>query len=343
MSYVLPGIITAEVGSNSHYQADTFRAEVALNAPGGQDLDWWGADARKGMLVDLRFTLDGDERSLIIGEADEIDIDPIHGTVSLAGRDLTARLIEHRTQEAFQNKTASEVATILAQRRGLKPVVTATTTMVSRYYADEHDRVSHSQFSKVSTEWDLLTWLAQHENFDLFVSGRELHFQPAVDPTKAEPYMLAWDQDSRIGDMTMLKLHRSLTLAKDVVVEVRSHHSAKGQSFTRTSPAGAGGAKVQAGKAQRYVFWRPNMTEDQAQKEADRLREEITRHERTCLIDIPGELELTPRDVVLIKGVGGWSQPYLVNTITRRIGFDGGFTQSITIKNHNVESQASVS
>ena len=336
----LAGTISAEIRSNAHYQADGFTVEFALNAPGGRDLDWWGADERKGELFDVRLSLDGDERSFILGEADRIDVHPVTGLVRVEGRDLTARFIEHRSQEAFQNKTASEVATILATRRGLTPVVTATTTPVSRFYGADHDRVQHDQFSSVGTEWDLLTRLAQAEGFDCFVTGRELHFQPAVDPAKTEPFAVKWDQDERKSDILKIDLSRSLTLAKDVVVIVRSWASAKGRGFSRSSPAGQTKAKVNAGTAQRYVFTRPNLTEDAAQKEADRLREEITKHERTLSFDVPGELELSPRSMLLVSGVGGWDQRYFVNTITRRISFDGGFVQSVTAKNKNVESNA---
>ena len=171
----MPGALTIEVGSNAHYQADTFRLELALNAEGGQDLDWWGADARKGVLFDVRLSLDGDERQMIVGEADKIRIRVATGIVEIEGRDLTARLIDNRTQEAFQNRTASEIATVIAQRRGLTPVVTATTSPASRYYGADHDRVQNDQFSRVSTEWDLLKWLADNENFDLFVSGVIAH------------------------------------------------------------------------------------------------------------------------------------------------------------------------
>ena len=154
---------------------------------------------------------------------------------------------------------------------------------------------------------------------------------------------MQWDQISRQAKQNDLDLERSLTLAKDVVVIVRSWRSSEGKGFSRSSPAGASTAKVQNGKAQRYVVTRPNLTEDQAQKLADSMRDDITKHERNISFNCPGELDLSPRDVLRVSGVGGWDQVYFVNTITRRLSFEGGFMQSVTAKNKNVESQGSVS
>ena len=339
----LPGAAQVEVTSNAHYQADKHRITLALNAPNGQDLDWWGADERKGALFDVRITLDGDEQSFIIGEADQISIHPAKGLVEIEGRDLTARLIDNKVQQAFQNQTASEIVTTLAQRRGLTPVVTSTTTPVSRYYKQDHDRVSHDQFSHSSTEWDLITYLAQNEGFDAYVTGKELHFEKAVDPNNTDPYVVKWNQDKRISDAENLRLERSLTLAKDVVVVVRSWHSAKGHGFSKASPQGSSTAAVYAGKAQRYVYVRPNLTEDQAQQLANSLRDDITKHERKISFDCPGEMKLTPRDIILLSGAGGWNQKYFVNTVTRRVSSEGGFMQAVTAKNKNVESQSTLS
>ena len=337
-----PGLISLDVTQNSHYQADKYRCEVALNDPDGKDLVWWGADERKGMLLDLRVSVDGAERSLILGEADELSIRPATGAIEISGRDLTARLIDNKIQQAFKNKTSSEIAIELAARRGLTPIVDATATPVSRYYSNDHDQVSNDQFSRGSTEWDLLTYLAQQEGFDVFVVGTDLHFEKAVDPATAEPYSVKWDQTGRSGDVIDMHLERSLTLAKDVVVLVRSWHSGKGHAFTKSSPPGASKGAVNQGKAQRYVVTRPNLTEDQAQQLANNMREDITKHERRIEFHVPGEVTLSPRDIISLTGCGGWDQNYFVNTVDRRVSMDQGFTMTVTAKNKNVESQAAL-
>ncbi len=132
-------------------------------------------------------------------------IDPALGLVHLDGRDLTTSLIETRTQETFANRTASEIATLLAGRHSLTAQVVPTTTPVGRYYQDEHDRITLDQFSHATTEWDLLVFLARQESFDVFVQGQSLYFQPATQPTDIAMAV-------RPGDLIDLKLERSLTL-----------------------------------------------------------------------------------------------------------------------------------
>jgi hypothetical protein len=124
---VVANAIAARVLSNNYYAADRFRLTVAL----GQNTaaDWMSADR---MDVEIGVGQDGTAAWLIEGEADQIELDAHRRVVTLTGRDLTARLIEARTQESFSNRTSSEIAGILARRRGLTPSVTPTATPVGR-------------------------------------------------------------------------------------------------------------------------------------------------------------------------------------------------------------------
>ena len=327
----LPGVISAEVQSNNHYQADTWKAELALNVPGGQGIAQWDCDALVGQLFTVRMGLDSDIRAMIVGEADQVDVEPIQGTVSLSGRDLTARLIEAKTQTDYLNQTASEVATALANEHGLTPVVTTTTTPISRFYSGNHDQVSHHEHSKSGTEWDLLTRLAGFEGYDVWVSGTELHFAPAIDISTAD----LWAMNPQLA--ISMKLGRSLTHAKGVVVQVKVHNSSLGRDFTKTSGGGSG----KSSKTQPFVFLRPNLTEDQAQKLADSLQTEISKHERTVRFEVPGELDMTARDAVSLTGVGQWSQSYYVSSVSRKISMGAGFTQSVVAKNQSPQAQVS--
>jgi len=259
----LRDVISAEVFANNHYAADRFSAAIALSgSPWASAASW--AD-EPDVLLDIQFSLDAGAsfKSLIIGTVDSVSIDPVIGEIRFDGRDLTGALIETRTQETFTNRTASEVATILANRHNLTPVVTSTTSPVGRYYQNEHDRITLGSFSRATTEWDLLVFLAQQESFDVFVSGTELHFQPA-NPT---PDLI---QSIRAADLINLRLERSLTLARDIEVVVKSWNSRNQSAFTQTARAarrssGTGQhGQSRSGPPQRYVFVRPNLTQDAA-------------------------------------------------------------------------------
>ncbi len=336
----LPDVISAEVFANNHYAADRFSVAIALGPSPWATAASWAAEP--DVLLDIQFSLDAGAsfKSVMTGAVDSISIDPIIGQLRLEGRDLTAPLIETRTQETFANRTASEVAEILAGRHGLTPVVTRTTSPVGRYYQNEHDRITLGLFSRATTEWDLLVFLAQQEGFDVFVSGTELHFQPA-DPTPDIVQLI------RPEDLITIHLERSLTLARDIEVTVKSWNSRNQKAFTQTARAtrrtsgGSQPGQARSGPPQRYVFVRPNLSPEDALKLAQQKLAELTRHERVIQLNMPGELTLSPRSLLTLAGTGSaFDQTYFVDTIERVINFDSGFTQHIRAKNSSPRSQS---
>jgi phage protein D len=342
----IPGALSASVTATNTFHADQFSLSFAASA--GPD-GWWDVDPP--WILDVQISLDGiGWQSLIVGEVDHLTFHPTTGLLEAEGRDLSARMIETKTQEAFANQTSSEVATTIAARHGMTAQVVPTKTLVGRYYTEDHSRMTADQFSRTTTEWDLLIYLAQREGYDLFVSGMVLYFQPSTS-ANADPYVINWAQGviPRMN-VTSLQLERSLTLAKDVQVDVRSWNSRQARSFTKTARAIGGkaantGSSVAKGatSTQRYVLVRPNLTEDQAQQLANQTAADITRNERAVAIEMPGELTLTPRTMLQIQGTGtSFDQTYWIESIDRSISFDEGFRQSVRCKNTSPRSMAQV-
>ena len=325
---VVVGAIEAEVVSNNHYAADRFSTSIAIGGDAWPGLGLWANEA--DILLEIQFSLDGgiSYTSLIQGAVDNVTIDFSLGLVHLEGRDMAASLIETRTQETFSNQTASEIATLLASRHNLNPQISATTTPVGRYYENEYNSVTLDQFSHATTEWDLLVFLARQEGFDVFVQGETLHFQPAAQPADIAISL-------RPEEMIDLKMERSLTLARDIEVVVKSWNSRKNSAFIqRATTTRHAGAKKRLGRIQQYIFVQPNLIPDAALKLAQRKLAELTRHERTIEVTMAGELDLTPRSVLMLEGTGSdFDQAYFVDVIERRFGPDHGFIQHIRAKN----------
>ncbi len=312
----LAGVIDAEVSSIGHFSADRFRLRVALSA---NAISLWDQTA---MAMDLRLSLGGSWVSLVQGNVDRIDVDPIRREVELEGRDLTAGLIEARTQEAFVNQTSSDIATLLAGRHGLQADVTATTVPAGRYYQSEHSRITLGQFSRATTEWDLLIYLAQREGFDVWVEADTLHFKPA-DTDAANGIVLA------PADCLDLKLERSLTLARDIEVVVKSWNSRQKQAFSETARQSA----ARGGAALRYVYVVPNLTPAAALQRAQRILAELSQHERNVTVTLPGELAMQPRMPLALSGTGtGFDGSYEIAEVTRRFSERSGFVQMVRAK-----------
>jgi phage protein D len=332
---VLTGALEAEVVSNNYYAADRFSATVALGPDRWADAAFWAAAS--DVLVEVQLSLDGGTSfvSLIQGAVDDINIDPIRGLVHVDGRDFTAALIEARTQETFANRTSSEIASLLAQRRDLTPHVAPTRTPIGRYYQSEHDRTTLDQFSRTTTEWDLLVFLARHEGFDLFIQGRALYFQPAAQSVESVLTLTPMD-------VLDLRLGRSLTLARDIEVVVKSWNSRQNSALAqRASTNGPGSAGRSGSSAQHYVFMRPNMTPDEALRFAQRKIAELARHERAVRISIPGELALTPRSMIAIDGTAtSFDQIYYIDVIERRFRQNDGLIEHVTAHNSSAGRDA---
>jgi phage protein D len=331
----LEGAISARVVSNNHYAADRFGASIALAA----GADWSEVTE---IACDIQFSLDGGTAwdSLVQGLVDTINIDPVAGVISIAGRDLTAGLIEARTQETFANRTSSEIATTLAARHGLGTAIQATTTPVGRYWQLEHDRTTLDQFSTTTTEWDLLVTLAQHEGFDVWVSGATLHFRPQPTDTTQAAVLRAIGTATGPANLTGLRLERALTLAGDIKVVVKSWNSRQQNAFVQTARASREPGTPRR-RPQRYVYVEPNLTPDEALKLAQRRLAELSRHERIIDAEMPGELDLAPRMMIEIEGTStGFDQVYWIDEIERSLHVSHGFSQRLRARNANVGSQA---
>ena len=222
----VPGLIDVEVICNNHFSADTFSASFALSVGGAFGAAFWASEPN--ISIDVSFNFDAASfTSLFTGTVDTVSLNAARGLVHIAGRDLSAQLIEAHTEETFSNRTSSEIASLLANRHGLTPNVVQTTTLVGRYYQDEHDRITLGQFSRSTTEWDLLVFLAQQEGFDVSVTGTTLNFLSSNAATQV-PYLI---MPSNCIDMTF---ERRLTLAKDIAVTVKSWNSRQNSALVQS-------------------------------------------------------------------------------------------------------------
>ncbi len=330
---ILAGAVSAEVISTNHYGADRFRVRAVLNGDPANGAAFWAASDQIDMDVQVGF--DGEFTSLVQGSVDSVSIDPVGGTVELEGRDFTASLIEARTHESFTNQTASEIANVLAERHGLVGDVQTTTMPVGRYWQIEHDRITLDQFSRATTEWDLLVGLAARESFDVWVTGHTLHFRAPTATVPAQAVLRAACTTNGPANIAALHLRRALTLARDIEVVVKSWNSRAGQSFTETARATRsrrGSGKV--GTGQRYNFIVPDLLPDAALQLAQRKLAELSRHERVINIEMPGELFLDPRMMCSLEGSGtAFDQDYWIDEITRSIDQHDGFRQFVTARN----------
>lgn len=336
--------VSADVDSNSFYSADTFTAVFALSAMPADTgtLAWWSAqveiefEASVGLMTDSVTTWE----TLVIGGIDRWNFHPARFEVSVEGRDYTAKLIDTKTSEKFANYTTSQVAELLAARRGLKPVVTKTTTSVGGITKYDHTHVNDER-----SEWDLLSYFAGIDGFQVYVTGNELHYEPALDPDKADQYLIRWAAPGTLAYPVAnvsddLSFERDLTISKGVTVQVRSWKG--GKAFTESFPTNsAKGIRPGDAKSKRQVYSvvRSGLDRQAAQQLAQKLHKQITDHEMRMSGSMPGDNLLTPKTIIRVEGTqSAFDQLYYADSVRRSISFESGYSMSFTAKNHNPNS-----
>lgn len=337
------GFKSFSVENNNLYAADTFRATFAISAqPAANNLNWWSQQADIDCEIFAGFPADpanfskADLSSLILGVVDAVEIDILAGEIHLTGRDYAAKFIDAQTTEKFQNQTSSEIAQTLAARHGMQAVVTPTSTKVGVFY-----QIDHARLTDKKTEWDLLTYLAREEDMSVYVRGKTLYFGPK--PQAADdPYLLQYAPASNApasANFIDLKLERSLTISKGVIVNVHSWNTKQKKGFTVSYPKKAPTGKT-TNAPQQYYRVIPNLTPEKALQYAQSLYHQIVAHEMKIRADVPGDVALTCQNVIKLTGTNSaFDQVYFPNAIHRRMSWEEGFRMDIEAKNHSAETE----
>ncbi len=352
---VIKGWESWEIDNNSYYQADSFRVTFALSSlPPERKAAWWSAQSSITIEILAGFPNDPENfseselTSLIYGRADDVTIDFVATKIEASGRDMSSVFIDAKTTEKFQNLTASQIVTTLAQRRGLMAVVSSTSIKAGKYYEIDHARLTSEQ-----SEWDLLTWLAHEENFVVYMKGKELHFEPKPG-ANSTPYVLQWEPQTGnnghpVFNGKTLSFSHNLTLAKDVIVTVKSWNAKTGKAISKTIRAThnkntvLAGAAQPTGDAQTYSYTIPGLTPEQALQKAQSLLREITQHEVKLSATMPADNILSVTSVIKVNGTGtNFDQIYYPDSIIRSMSITEGYGMSISAKNHQDISEVTL-
>ncbi|QAU22603.1 hypothetical protein EO087_00285 [Dyella sp. M7H15-1] len=338
-----------EVESHTYRESSTFRVLLVLSALAApNDEAWFCSQTTMTVEVYGGFPTDpshygvSDLDRVLVGNVDDMHYDPVQRTLELTGRDLTSLLIDAKTTETFCNQTASQIATTLAQRHGLTPVVTVTSDMAGRYY-----QIDHIQLTDAHTEWDLLTWLAAQVGYVVYVKAHELHFEPAPNPSTAPVYPIMWTPADTTqtfqATVEQLSFSRTLTVGKTMTVTVRSWNPKQRHGFSQTYPTGrTKGIRpgTATAPAQQYFLTIPNLMPDQAVKRAQAKYNELIRQEMRMSVVMPGYSALTIAHVIQVTGTGTvFDQNYFPESIVRRMGIDESYFMSVSARNHSNDVQ----
>jgi phage protein D len=344
------GWTEAEVSNNIFHDADGFSVTFAVSQlPPNRGAGWFSQQTAIEIEIfananpsDPANYSGSDADRLILGQVDDIDYDSVGTKLTVSGRDFTAKLIDTKSSEHFLNQTASQVAATLAGRHGLTPVVTATGARVGDYFKSDHSDLTQQQ-----SEWELLTRLAEYEDFAVYVKGRELHFE-AKPSGGAKTYPVQWHPPTNASAAPQaaavgLKFSRSLTIVKGLKVEVRSWNGKQKKAIVGAWPKTAqhtrpGTSGSSAADEQVYRYTIAGLTPDQALKRAQSIYQQLASHAMKLDAELPGDAVLDCTMGIAISGTGtAWDQTYYPTEVKRTISAEDGFTMTVTAKNISPE------
>lgn len=334
------------ITTNTFYVADKFSITLGKTGqPDGIDENFWASTQQCVVAIYLGFPKNVDSFTtadlelFITGDADGIIDDFCGKTINISGRDFSSRMIDKKITQKFSNQTASQIATMFANEHGLNPKVTTTSTPVGTYYEQQQVLLAHE-----TTEWDLLTFLAQNENFVVFVQNYDLIFEPRPESTQ-NPYVFTYqpateNYSSPTFNGINLKFTRSLTLAKDVKVTIKVPYGSKnGKPFYRTKTASHTNS-TRTGNLQKYSYVIPGLTPDQATQRADQILRDITRNEIIMETSCAPDNVLKKDSIIKVTGTGTvYDNLYYADEVVRNFSYDEGYIMNITAKNHAVDSE----
>lgn len=351
---ITAAFIRAEVNNTTNFLADTFSLELPISGqPSQLSMQYFASESAIMIEVFIGFPPDPSNYTkeqldiMITGQVDDVEIDLLERKYILTGRDLTAKFIDNKTTNKYPNLTSSQIVTMLAEKEGLTPDVTPTSTPAGTYYAGDR-----AALTAELPEWDLITFLAQQEDFSAYVEGTTLHFHPA--PTeKDKAYLLQYqdnENDPEKGYTAFngnnLKLSRSLTVARDIIVIVRSWNSKSKKAFNvrvKATPnkKTALASKAQPiGDAQTFTYVKPGFTKEQALQFAQQQIKNLSQHERKIEAELPGDNILKKVGVVRLKGTNtDYDQVYFTSSVNRVLS-PTQYSMTVEAKNHSPNSQA---
>lgn len=318
------GLVRASVVANNYFSCNSFSFMVAAGPNPLLSLDQLTALAGGYAALSAEGGGGTDREQLIYGKVDRILCDPVVGIVCAEGRDLSALMIDSYLQRDFVNQTASEIVAAIAAKHGLTAQVTPTEGWAGRYFADGYSRLSVGDFSRYRSDWDLVAELAREQNFDLYVDGSTLYFGPSI-PSVSDRIELT------PSDLMTLQIERNCCVADVVSVGIQTWNTQEMRAYLGGIPGAGSVSAGEAAGAPPYLFSHPNLTAAQADIRAALYAREIGRLGTVVRIQMPWDLRIRPRGLILLSGTGtSFDGTYSVDSVERSFCGSSGSTQTAT-------------
>jgi phage protein D len=247
-------------------------------------------------------------------------------TVQLVGRDYSARLIDTEFSVAFAERTAAQIATMLAEKHGLTPQVTPTEIIIEK------------DMYKDRKEWEILQELADREGFVCYVKrNKTLYFGPRSELDDTIIAEINYRQQAKSNALA-IQLDDSLVGVINYVV-VR-HWLGKKKGLVE------GEAKNQElidkyGEKKRVIYDPKAKTKELADQIAEKRLKEWSRVVVTAEpVKVAGSPLMMPEKMVSVKGCGRFDTSYYIERVRHSLSKSSGFFTEAALTSQRPDSAA---
>ena len=232
-------------------------------------------------------------------------------TVTLMCRDFSRDLIDTEYSIAYAERTASQIAEMLAQKHGLVPQVTPTTDILERDIF--HD----------TTEWEMLQELAEREGYVCYVKKeKKLVFAPRAEEAEiVGRYVWKKNVVSADFDDSSVGVYNKVTVrhwTKKQRIEASAQDDFLIQQMGRV--------------VERIICDSQIKSYAQAKEKAEKRLKELSRQAITGEPTVVGDPVLEAEKRVILEGFGRFSGTYYINRAIHRFGVSG-YTVDLSVTN----------
>lgn len=238
-------------------------------------------------------------------------------TVQIIGRDYSAPLIDTEYTVAYAERTSSQIATMLAEKYGLTPMVTTTTAIADR------DIFANKK------EWEVLQTLADLEGFVCYVTkDKELYFGPRREEDEEVVAELNYRKpvascmeiefdDSTVGVYNKVTVRHWLGRQKQLIEA----------SAVNEELVAAMGGQIK----ERVIYESKAKTYELAKMYAEKRLQELSRAVVTATGICPGNQKMVAEKKVAVSGCGRFDETYYIEKATHKLSKQEGFRTTFDI------------
>lgn len=334
------------VTNNSFYVADTYQVSLPIH---GQPPKFnFSEFVKKSGNFTLKIYLGippnqnnyntSDLQLVIIGESNQVKINPISGSIVISGRDLSSRLIDNKITEGFPDSTLSQLASMFAESNKLKQRITPTTEVLGNFYESGQTYLGNN-----TTQWDLLTSAAQYQDFVIFVENDTLVCEPRPPANGSNnPFVFTYTPPNANSASPMfggetLEFTQNGKISGNVSVTVKVPYDTEtGDAFFATASSHS---RSRSTFARRDTYVIAGLTEAQAQQRANQILKDLTMHGTEVEIECPVNNAIKKDRLIQITGFGNALDDfYYPESIVRTMTFDK-YVMRVSAKNKSSQTQ----